>query len=316
MERKHAELELDGLDLRMVMELETDARQSAQSLAAKLKTSPTTVQRRLQRLLEAHAIKMITQTDPATLGFPTRAVIGVNTHPGKEDSVADHLLSFQNTQYVCLTTGRYDILLYAVFRDMQELVNFVDLKLGSIPALTRTEEAMILKTVKNSWMYLNGEIGAVGQTTHRDVDESELQLIRELELCPRESITNLSSKLQISRKAVRRKLQSLMDDDIIKIRSVINPSAFGFGMQAVIFVGVSNGKIISAVNTLAENRKIPHMVIITGPFKLLLHVIFRDMEELMLFLKNDLANIPGVVSYETLILPRTDAAFGLLTQKW
>ncbi|MDD5094100.1 MAG: Lrp/AsnC family transcriptional regulator [Dehalococcoidia bacterium] len=314
MNRKHAVLELDELDIRIVMALEADARQSARSLAPKFNTTPTTVQRRLQRLLEARAIKIITVTDPESLGFRTRAVIGINTRPGKQDNAAECLLSLPNTQYMWLTMGRYDMMVYTVFRDMHELVSFVDQKLSCIPDLTHIEELLILEEAKDSWMHLTGPVGAVGKAVPRKVDESDRQLIRELELCPRESITNLSSKLRMSTKAVRRKLQTLIDDNIVRIFSVVNPSTFGFGIQAAIFVRVCNGNIVSAVNTLAENKKILHMLMITGPFKILLHGNFRDMEELTLFLKNDLANIPGVLSQETSIMTRAHAAFGLLTR--
>ena len=60
---------VDETDLRLIQELEADARQSNTRIAAKLGIPPTTVFRRLQRLLAENIIRICAVSDLVALGY-------------------------------------------------------------------------------------------------------------------------------------------------------------------------------------------------------------------------------------------------------
>ena len=295
---KPAMLELDELDLMLARELELDARQTNVVLARKLNTSQMTVKRRLQRLLDQGVITFATIAPlPHLIGVN----IGLNVSPGKAGEVAEYLRTYRSIQRIILTTGRYDIILSMVFSDFNRVTDFLDGDLSHVPHLIDAEKILVMETIKMSWKYLNDDTDRYRQPPLREFDELDLKLIKELELCPRESIKDLGSKLGVNRKLAGRKFQSLLADNVIQVVSIANPSLFGLNVPVFIFVKVQPGKVRFVANSLAAERRVHHIHIITGPFELFVNAIFRDLEELSGFLMNHLGNYEGVISHETLI---------------
>ena len=83
---------LDGLDLMLIQELESNARQTSVSFAEKLNISRPTVRVKMQKLIDNNVIKILPITDPLAMGFKTRVNLGFNTLPSHVDTVAKALL--------------------------------------------------------------------------------------------------------------------------------------------------------------------------------------------------------------------------------
>lgn len=294
-------LELDELDLMLARELELDARQSNRTLSRKLAISEATVKRRLQKLLGEGVITIAAFTDQLSLGFKTGVFMGLKISPGKVDEVAECLRPFSRVQRIILTTGCYDIIISTLFHNPREVGDFIDEDLSCIPNLVISEKIMFFENIKTSWKYLNGDTERYQQPTPRDLDELDLRLIKELELCPRGSASELGRKLRVDRKLVARRLQALLADNIVQVVSIVKPSFFGLNMHVFIFLKVQPGKIRSVANSLITERRVHHICLTTGPFELFLSAAFRDLEELSDFLRNHLGSYPGVTSHETLI---------------
>lgn len=293
-----AMLELDELDLMLARELELDARQTNVALAGKLNTSQMTVKRRLQRLQDRGIITFATITN---MPFRIGAMIGLNVNPGKAGEVAEHLRTYRNIQRIIMTTGRYDIILSMTFSKFKGMIDFFDGDLSHVPHLISAEKTIVMDATKISWRYLNDDTDVSRQPRLRDFDELDLKLIRELEVSPRASIKDLGDKLGVNRKLVGRRLQSLLSDNIIQVVSIARPSFFGLNVPVFIFVKVRPGKVKSVASSLVAERSVRHICVITGPFELFVHAIFRDLEQLSDFLMNHLGCYEGVVSHETLI---------------
>lgn len=291
----------DELDVMIVKELEVDARQTTRDLAAKLSISATTVSNRLRRMVNEGAISFNTMTDSVVSGFQHRILCGIQVVPGRAADVAKTLMSLKNIQNIVLTVGRYDLLVFIVFRDSQEHLNWFSNELGPMTSVINVEEMMVLKIVKHSYMYLRGETILYEELSPRHLDESELKLIRELELNPRESIGVLGAKIGLSRQTTAIKLRRLLDEKIVRVVSIIEPKSFGFSIYASIFVKVRFNRLVPIAHALAADKRISHVAIHAGPFNIMLTMIFRDLEEMTSFLMNDLGGIPGVVGHETLV---------------
>ncbi|MFA4836567.1 MAG: Lrp/AsnC family transcriptional regulator [Dehalococcoidia bacterium] len=294
-------MDYDELDLMLVRELEVDARQTTRNLAAKLGVSITTVSNRIRRMVDAKAIAFCTISDPPSLGFEVRAVLGIKVTPGKSASVAKDLASCKNIQTISLTSGRYDVVVYALLRDNHDLLNWVSGELSRITNVISAEEMTILKLVKNSYMYLRGDTTLREEIVSRCLDESELKLIEQLELSPRESISILGKKIGMSRQTTAKKLKALLEEKIVRVVSIANLPAFGFVAGVYVFLRVQLDRAVSVAHTLAADTRITDVSIITGRFNLVLYMTFLNLKEMSRFLTDELGNIPGIIDQETMI---------------
>ena len=155
--RHHQKEYLDDLDLVLISELETDGRQTNTDLAKKIGTSKATARRKLNKLLYDGVIKVVAVANPPALGYKTVATMGINVRPGDVDTVADRLASYTNVHFVIISTGRYDIIAWMMFKEPEELSDFLRTELGNIPGLVSVETMINLKIIKASFTYLAGE---------------------------------------------------------------------------------------------------------------------------------------------------------------
>ncbi len=148
---------MDELDLVLIRELESDGRQTNTDLARKIGTSKATARRKLKKLLDDDIIKVVAVANPPALGYKTVATMGINVRPGDVDTVADKLASYDNVHFVIVSTGRYDIIAWMMFKEPEDLSDFLRTELGSIKGLVSVETMINLKIIKASFTYLAEE---------------------------------------------------------------------------------------------------------------------------------------------------------------
>lgn len=293
---------LDEFDLRLIRELEIDARQSTYELGKKLGKSNTTVGRRLKRLLDGGVIRICAIPSAIALGFKTRARIRINTPSEKAKAVADLLASYSNVRSSILTTGKYNVCLWTIFRNDHELIRFVDEQLAGVPNVTGVDVDVTLEWSKFRWSYLATSIYPKREAIPRDLDESELSLIKELELNPRKSVSSLSRELGIARPTLQRKLQTLQKENIITIACVANPQALGFETMAIIDIQVTPGKVRATINAFIKESYIMNIAIMSGRCNITMSVSFHNWSEMSHFITHRLSAMPGVTNIEPVII--------------
>jgi len=295
-------LRVDALDLEIIRALECDALAGNAEIGVKVGASPTTVRRRIQRLLDQRKIAITTIPDPYAFGYGTQVTILINVSGGKVNNVAAQLASFPNVRYIIVTTGRYDIFAWADFRDSEDLFNFVRKGLGSMSDLARAETMTSLKIAKSSWSLLTANY-------HNDItrqfpytfDAIQTGIISELEKNPRQSHTELARKLGIVRHTVRRKLKALLDDGVIQVVTIPDPVVLGYRSRAGILIKVHPGRLDAVAQELAAHERIQHVIISTGRYDIMAWTVFRDPEEMSDFVTEKLGSISGILSHETVM---------------
>ncbi len=148
------QIEVDSLDVMMLKELEKDARQSISDLAKKMGTSRASASNRLQRLLDQQLTSIVAFTNPLILGYNFFTFIGIKVSPGEINAAADKLGAFGDIFMVAKTAGRYDIIVWAVFKSPLDLSAFLMGELAGIPGITSTETIIALELRKMAFMYL------------------------------------------------------------------------------------------------------------------------------------------------------------------
>jgi len=128
------------------------------------------------------------------------------------------------------------------------------------------------------------------------------RLIVELEKDGRASYEKLAKALNTSISTVKRRLQRLLADDVIKIMAVPDPDKVGYEANAIISLDVQSGKTDEVSDVLVKNPAIHLIAISYGRYDIIIYVHFRTSDMLFDFIKNELSQINGILKIETFIV--------------
>jgi DNA-binding Lrp family transcriptional regulator len=127
-------VELDAEDRLLVDELARDGRSPVSSLAQAIGMSPSSVQRRLNRLFAEGAIHIRTEIRPHLLGLHVEVLVWMRVVPSEIDPVGRTLSAHPAVRFCAATTGTTQILIDCLCRDENELYEFVTGYLGAKPS--------------------------------------------------------------------------------------------------------------------------------------------------------------------------------------
>ena len=142
---------MDELDKRIIKLLQVDGRASNARIAREVGVSEGTVRRRLRHLIQGDVIKVIAVPNLEQMGYGTAALIGIQTDPGKIDEVTNAISSLDETHYVSMTTGAYDIFAWVGLESPERLGTFLRGQIGTIPGVRRTETFVNLSITKRTY---------------------------------------------------------------------------------------------------------------------------------------------------------------------
>ena len=142
---------MDELDRKIISILQLDGRASNAKIAREVGVSEGTVRRRLRRLIQEDVVKVIAVPNLEKLGYATTALIGLQTGPGKGDTVAEAIAELEESHYVAITTGAYDVFVWAGLESAESLGDFLRTKIGTIEGVQRTETFVNLSIKKRTY---------------------------------------------------------------------------------------------------------------------------------------------------------------------
>ena len=142
---------LDGPNRRIIEILQRDGRRSFTAIAREVGISEAAVRARVQRLTRDGVVSVVAVTDPLRLGFEVMALIGVQANSDLS-RVADEVSEWQETSYVVIAAGAYDLLVEVVCEDNQHLLRVVE-RLRNVEGVKSTETFMYLDMVKMTYAW-------------------------------------------------------------------------------------------------------------------------------------------------------------------
>jgi DNA-binding Lrp family transcriptional regulator len=302
----HLPAQIDDLDRKLIRELEINALQTNVTLAKKLKVNRNTVKTRFEKLLGERVIRILPIEDPFARGFRTQVHMGLNTLPSQVDVVANTLARYENIHHVAIFTGQYDLMAWAVLERPEELPGLVTKELNNIPGITSIETMVNLEIVKRSFAYLSNDyLDLRRHPPQPPLDSLDLGLIGELRTNALQTLSELASKLGTSTSTIRRKLKRLLEQRILRVVAVADPAVLGYNTRATIGIKVQPHRVDAVAQELASFGNVQHILINTGNFDLIVSTDFRGPNELSRFVREDLGNIQGLVSHETMVCLKT-----------
>ena len=142
---------LDPVDRGIIEALQENGRTPFRAVAARIGVAEGTVRSRYARLVDDGILQVTGVTNPLGLGFEAMAMIGIKT-TGSPEPVADAIAAWEETTYVVVSAGRFDVLLEVVCVDRRHLLDVTG-RVRALPGVVTTETFLYLTLAKQvfSW---------------------------------------------------------------------------------------------------------------------------------------------------------------------
>jgi len=166
----HGTIELDDVDRRIMKLLRHDARLSYAHVARTVGVSEPTVRKRIDRLVHAGAIINAARINPAPIGFPVDAMIGINVVRGRVKEVGRKLAEMENVAYVAYVAGNFDIIIQAYLPHTEGLFKFLNEDLDKIEGIASTQTWNVLRTEKFFYNWEGEDVGLAASPAKDETD--------------------------------------------------------------------------------------------------------------------------------------------------
>jgi Lrp/AsnC family transcriptional regulator, leucine-responsive regulatory protein len=137
------------------------------------------------------------------------------------------------------------------------------------------------------------------------LDEIDKKILELLVQDGRMSYTDIAKELDLSRVAVRSRVNQLIEEGVIeKFSCVVNSEKVGKNVSAFFEVDCEPGSLVEVAENLADNPYVASCYQMTGPSTLHMHVLVNDFTQLESFVNKELYALKGITRVESHILLR------------
>ena len=133
------------------------------------------------------------------------------------------------------------------------------------------------------------------------VDSRDEKIINILIKDARQSSQKIARRLGINSSTVRRRINRLVQNGVLRIVAVPDPVALGYELRAVIAFDVSHEKLNSVIEVLASQPEIKWAAATTGRFDVIALGWFTSAEALYEFMEKKISKLKGIRDSETFI---------------
>lgn len=137
------------------------------------------------------------------------------------------------------------------------------------------------------------------------IDDLDRRILEYLQIDARMHSSEIARRLgTLSARAVRNRLDRLINEGYISITAMACPEALGYGIRADIAIDVEPGKIQSVAQRLVELEEVYYVAITTGASDISTSVVVKTMDELQDFMEQKVPAIPGVRNTVTNVITK------------
>jgi Lrp/AsnC family transcriptional regulator for asnA, asnC and gidA len=127
-----------------------------------------------------------------------------------------------------------------------------------------------------------------------DLDKKDRQIVEILQKDARRTNVEIGEMLGVSDATIKRRIDSLIDRDVIRIVAVANPFKIGYGLILIIGLRVDRSRLQEVENYISELPQVRFLGVTLGHYDLILEAWFRTNEEVIDFVTNTLTSEPGI----------------------
>jgi DNA-binding Lrp family transcriptional regulator len=149
-ENTHAEeinsRNIDEKDIQLARFLETQPEQISSRMTRQLDLSPGAIRHRKRELIRKGIIKKVIWINEEKIGYPVAADIGLSVDQSALDSVYQALLKLPAVKNAAIVSGNFDILILVRLTSVENLLEFIQDVVLTIPGVIRCDSHIILRT--------------------------------------------------------------------------------------------------------------------------------------------------------------------------
>jgi len=117
----------------------------------------------------------------------------------------------------------------------------------------------------------------------------------------RQTSEALARQLGVNPSTVRRRLQTLIKNQVIRIVALPDPDKVGFAFRAVVAFDVVHEKMDMVIEQLRLRPEVQWLSVTTGRYDIIAIVWFPSSEEFFTFMQTDVGALDGVRDTETFV---------------
>lgn len=130
-------------------------------------------------------------------------------------------------------------------------------------------------------------------------DHLDRQIILHLQRDGRIPYVELARWVGVSEATVRRRVERLISEGILEIVACVSPRRLGLEMEALIYLQTDLDKLTQIGQKLAARPEVREVLYTSGTYDLVVRVVLPSGDDLLPFLTQQVATIPGIKATQT-----------------
>ncbi|QNP65940.1 Lrp/AsnC family transcriptional regulator [Streptomyces genisteinicus] len=304
----------DETDRRIASALQLHGRAPWEQIAKPLGLSERTVARRGQRLLEEGLIRVVGLLDTQLVGRPAPVLLRLRVETGHAREVADRFSKLYETRTVMALLGSSDHFVEVIPESHESLRTLL---FDGMPHQVRSSSSHpVLRFYTGSHEWNGGALTPEEEAVLRQPSRAPFGSRRgEADLHPDEQrmacllaqdgrmpTTRLAAELGVSQATASRRLASLLEQDVIRIRADAAPALFGYTTEALLWLKVCYDRLDAVGRALSRRPEVLTLVSIAGDYQVCAHVAVHDAYQLQEFLTGVVGPLDGVGEIDVTVL--------------
>jgi len=137
-----------------------------------------------------------------------------------------------------------------------------------------------------------------------EFDKIDVKIVNLLIEDGRMSASEVARRIEdISERAVRYRMERMIDADVIRLSAVIRPEAFGLSIKADVWLEVESDLILDVAKRMAEFDNVTYVACAIGQNDISIQIVAKDTAEIYHFVTEVIRKVPGVRKTTTSIVP-------------
>ena len=137
-----------------------------------------------------------------------------------------------------------------------------------------------------------------------EIDKIDVKIVNLLLEDGRMSASGIARKMgDISERAVRYRIERMIDEGVVQISAVVRPQAFGLTTIADVWMEVESDQILEVAKAMVKFDNVSYVACGIGETDVSIQVVAKDTAEIYRFVTEVVRKTPGVRKTTTSIVP-------------
>lgn len=275
--------------------LSSNALKNNKILAKELGVDASTISRRKKRLIQNNTMRIMNCFDAEKYGLSNSAWFAFKVQYQQSEVAAKQLAMLSQVIMVTQSAGRYNLIIFAVFKNKEDLAEFMLEETKNIKGLSESVTLVSLKRFKGRFLPLSVD-------NIFPKDSLDNRIARSLTTIPPMSSYSLADKYGADASTIRRRRHKMLNGGKMYVLPAFNPEALGLNVTTLIAFNAGYENLEVVAKTIAEHPQVTWVDITSGKFELIVSAVFKSHDDLNRFMVNKTKQFREITESETFIL--------------